>query len=64
MWLVELISPFTNAQNKMAEIMLMDLIQGPFRQTEFCLHRTDPASGRRDKIRVAHHLQASTPSTV
>jgi cytolysin-activating lysine-acyltransferase len=57
-WLVELISPFSNPQNKLAEVMLMDLIQGPFRQTVFCLHRTDPASGRRDKIRVAHHLQA------
>jgi cytolysin-activating lysine-acyltransferase len=56
-WLVELISPFSNSQNKLNEIMLMDMIQGPFRQTAFNLHRTDPATGRRDKIRVAHHLQ-------
>ena len=56
-WLVEMISPFTNAQNKLAEVMLMDLIQGPFRETAFSLHRTDPATGRRDKIHVAHHLQ-------
>jgi cytolysin-activating lysine-acyltransferase len=58
-WLVEMISPFSNAQNKLAEVMLMDLIQGPFRQTAFNLHRTDPATGRRDKIHVAHHLQAT-----
>ena len=56
-WLVEMISPFSNPQNKLAEIMLMDMIQGPFRQTAFNLHRTDPATGRRDKIHVAHHLQ-------
>ena len=56
-WLVEMISPFANAQNKLAEVMLMDMIQGPFRQTAFNLHRTDPGTGRRDKIHVAHHLQ-------
>ena len=55
-WLVELISPFTTPQNKLSEVMLLDLMQGPFRQTAFHLHRTDPATGRRDKIRVAHHL--------
>ena len=59
-WLVEMISPFTNAENKLAEVMLMDLIQGPFRHTAFNLHRTDPASGRRDKVRVAQHLQAAS----
>ena len=55
-WLVELISPFTTPQNKLSEAMLLDLMQGPFRQTAFHLHRTDPVTGRRDKIRVAHHL--------
>jgi cytolysin-activating lysine-acyltransferase len=60
-WLVELISPFTNQDNKLSEAMLLDLIQGPFKQIAFNLHRTDPATGRRDKIRVASHLTA--PST-
>jgi cytolysin-activating lysine-acyltransferase len=55
-WLVELISPFSTPQNKLSEVMLLDLMQGPFRQTAFHLHRTDPATGRRDKIRVAQHL--------
>ena len=55
-WLVEMISPFSTPENKLSEVMLLDLIQGPFRHTAFHLHRTDPASGRRDKIRVAHHL--------
>jgi cytolysin-activating lysine-acyltransferase len=60
-WLVELISPFANKENKLSETMLMDLMQGPFKHTAFNLHRTDPATGRRDRIRVATHLQASAP---
>jgi cytolysin-activating lysine-acyltransferase len=58
-WLVELISPFATPQNKMSEVMLLDLMQGPFRNEPFNLHRTDPTSGRRDKIRVASHLKPS-----
>lgn len=57
-WLVELISPFATPQNKLSEAMLLDLIQGPFRTVPFSLHRTDPATGRREKITMAQHLQA------
>ena len=57
-WLVELISPFATAENKITEAMLLDLVRGPFRRTPFNLHRTDPATGRRDKIRMDKHLQA------
>jgi cytolysin-activating lysine-acyltransferase len=57
-WLVELISPFATAANKISEAMLLDLMQGPFKDVAFHLHRTDPATGRRDKIRMAGHLQA------
>lgn len=56
-WLVELISPFATKDNKLSEAMLLDLIQGPFKLTAFNLHRTDPQTGRRDKVRVAHHLE-------
>ena len=63
-WLVELISPFATKENKLAEAMLLDLMQGPFKNFAFSLHRTDPATGRRDKVRVAAHLAgAQTPST-
>jgi len=55
-WLLELISPFATPDNKIAEAMLLDLIQGPFKQTAFNLHRTDPATGRRDKIHMTSHL--------
>jgi len=56
-WLVEMISPFANKDNKLTEVMLMDLIQGPFGKIPFNLHRTDPATGRRDKIHMASHIQ-------
>jgi cytolysin-activating lysine-acyltransferase len=55
-WLVELISPFATKENKLSEVMLLDLIKGPFATTPFNLHRTDPATGRRDKIHMTSHL--------
>ena len=59
-WLVELITPFATKENKLAEAMLIDLIKGPFRHTAFSLHRTDPATGRRDKIHMSSHVNAAT----
>lgn len=58
-WLVEMISPFATPENKLSEAMLLDMIQGPFKTIAFNLHRTDPKTGRRDKVHVASHLQAS-----
>jgi cytolysin-activating lysine-acyltransferase len=55
-WLIELISPFANAENKLLEVMLTDLAQGPFRGRPFCLHRTDPQTGQREKITFDQHL--------
>jgi len=55
-WLVELVTPFATSENKLAEAMLLDLMQGPFKNVAFHLHRIDPATGRRDKVRVAAHL--------
>lgn len=56
-WLVELISPFAAKDNKLSEAMLLDLMQGPFKDTAFNLHRTDPMTGRRDKVQVASHVK-------
>ena len=50
LWLLELISPFATPENRLTEIMLADLVNGPFQGKRFSLHRTDPASGRKDKI--------------
>ena len=56
-WLVELVSPFATPQNKISEAMLLDLMQGPFKHTPFSLHRTDAATGRRNKVLVASHVK-------
>ena len=58
-WLIELIAPFANAENKLLEIMLVDLIKGPFAKTAFNLHRTDPATGLRQKVHMDKHLAAA-----
>lgn len=50
LWLLELISPFATPENKLSEAMLVDLIQGPFKDKRFHLHRTDPITGVRSKI--------------
>lgn len=50
LWLLELISPFATAENKLAELMLADLLQGPFKGKRFSLHRTDPATGIKAKV--------------
>ena len=49
-WLIELISPFANEQNRLAEIMLMDLAKGPFKDRAVSLHRTDRETGKREKV--------------
>ena len=60
LWLLELISPFASERNQLNQAMLLDLMRGPFAHTPFHLHRTDPATGRRDKVRMANHLAAGT----
>jgi len=47
LWLVELISPFATAENKLTEIMLLDLIKGPFKGERVRMHRVDAATGSR-----------------
>jgi cytolysin-activating lysine-acyltransferase len=46
-WLVDLIAPFANAENKHREVMIADLISGPLAGKAFKFHQTDPASGER-----------------
>lgn len=60
-WLVELISPFANSENKLLEVLLIDLIKGPFANTAFNVHRTDPATGLRKKVHMNAHLGANAP---
>ncbi len=46
-WLVDLIAPFANSENKHREVMMADLISGPLKGEEFHFHQTDPATGKR-----------------
>lgn len=52
LWLLELIAPYADADNKLAEAMLLDLVGGPFAGKSFALHRSDPATGERSKVTV------------
>lgn len=46
-WLVDLVAPFADAQNKHREIMLADLVSGPLAGKAFNFHQTDPRTGAR-----------------
>ena len=46
-WLVDLIAPFADQQNRHREIMIADLVSGPLAGTAFKFHQTDPVTGRR-----------------
>lgn len=52
-WLVDLIAPFANAQNRHREVMIADLISGPLAGKAFNFHQTDPQTGKRAVQRVA-----------
>lgn len=46
-WLVDLIAPFADAENRHREVMMADLISGPLAGQAFNFHQTDPATGKR-----------------
>lgn len=46
-WLVDLIAPFANQENRHREIMIADLISGPLKGRAFNFHQTDPKTGKR-----------------
>ncbi len=46
-WLVDLVAPFADQQNRHREIMMADLISGPLAGKSFNFHQTDPATGER-----------------
>lgn len=69
-WLVDLIAPFADIENRHRELMLADLISGPLKGKEFRFHQTDPVTGRRtvqtvgadagDKLKEA--IEAAVPA--
>jgi cytolysin-activating lysine-acyltransferase len=46
-WLVDLIAPFADNENKHREVMMADLIAGPLTGQSFNFHQTDPNTGKR-----------------
>lgn len=46
-WLVDLIAPFANAENRQRELMIADLISKPLQGISFKMHITDPQTGKR-----------------
>jgi cytolysin-activating lysine-acyltransferase len=58
-WLIELMSPFATEDNQLMQTMLMDLMQGPFKNTPFKLHRTDTQTGKRTVVSINQHLNTS-----
>jgi cytolysin-activating lysine-acyltransferase len=46
LWLVDLVAPFANDENKQRQVMLADLISGPLVGREFRYHQTDPSGQR------------------
>ncbi|WBO24459.1 toxin-activating lysine-acyltransferase [Sphingomonas abietis] len=57
LWLIALIAPFANPENGEAEVMLADLIAGPFAQKPFRMIYTDPVTGQRSIIRVSENAK-------
>ena len=52
LWLVDLVAPFATPDNKQTEAMLSDLVKEVFGQRKFKLHRTDPATGKRETVEL------------
>lgn len=52
-WLVDLIAPFANDENKHREIMIADLIAKPLAGKAFSMHVTDPVTGKRTAHKIA-----------
>jgi len=48
LWLIELIAPFANGENKMMEAMFADLVNGPFSNKSFRFTKTNPQTGKRE----------------
>jgi len=51
-WLIDLIAPFANPQNRHVEVMMADLVSGPLKGKAFKLHRTDAKTGKRSVVTV------------
>lgn len=47
-WLIEVISPFSNSENKLTEAMFNDLVKGPLKGKIFRFSKVNPKTGKRE----------------
>jgi cytolysin-activating lysine-acyltransferase len=59
LWLIDLIAPFATAENKLAQVMLADLLQNGLKHVlpkadgnVLKLHKADPKTGKREVVEV------------
>lgn len=52
LWLIELIAPFATVENRHAELMMADLITGPFSKRAFKMLSTNPDSGESQVVSI------------
>lgn len=52
LWLVDFIVPFATKDNKLAEICMNDLIQGPLKGKTLKMHKTNPQAKERTTVEV------------
>ncbi|MVZ98066.1 toxin-activating lysine-acyltransferase [Sphingorhabdus sp. IMCC26285] len=52
-WLVDLVTPFANDENKHRELVFADLISGPLSGVQFHFHQLDVTTGNRTSVTVA-----------
>jgi cytolysin-activating lysine-acyltransferase len=59
LWLVDLVAPFANLENKQREIMLLDLIYGPLKDQTLKFHHTDLKTAARSSVRITPEFAAT-----
>lgn len=52
LWLIELIAPFATVENRHAELMMADLITGPFSKRAFKMLSKNPDSGESQVVSI------------
>ena len=52
LWLVDFIVPFANAENKLAQACMADLVRGPLKDRKLKMHKTDPKTGQKTVIEL------------
>lgn len=57
-WLVDLLAPFANDNNKHVDMMMADLASGPLKGREFNFHQMNPATGKKEVVTIPADMSA------